>query len=588
MIVIKDLVLRNFLSVGNVSQAIDFNTNNLTLVLGENLDLGGIGNKNATGKSTIINALSYVLYGNALTNIKKDNLINQINRKQMFVAVSFTINDTEYRIERGRRPTFLRLIMNGHEKTFDDSSESQGDSRETQKEIEKIIGMSHDMFKHIVALNTYTEPFLSLRSSDQRSIIEQLLGITQLSEKAELLKEQIRSTKEKISLETAKIDAISSSNEKIKQSINQLKRKKAAWNNQYNKDLQHLENELEKKSTIDIDTEIQNQIKLREWTQQSTALDTLNNNFYSKIRLYEKEKTLLKKLETELSRLKNKTCHSCGQTLHNTQHETLLKSKNDQINECNTTLARYESDLLIIEQDIAELGELKDKPSVHYISYEEAIEHKNIIEKLNFSIEYKKNESNPYLDQIEELEKTAFQEIDWTVVNDLSTIKDHQEFLYKMLTKSDSFVRKKIIDQNLAFLNQRLSYYTTLAGLPHTVEFLNDLSVKIDQLGHDLDFDNLSRGERNRLILSLSWSFRDIFESLNNSINVLFVDEILDSGLDPVGLDLSIKILKDISRDRKKSVFLISHRDSVVSKADQILKVTKENGFTTYMLSDEY
>ena len=161
MIKIKNLTVKNFMSVGNQTQAVDFDKGQLTLVLGENMDLGGddSGARNGTGKTTIINGLSYAIYGTALTNIKKDNLINKINGKAMLVTVSFEKDGVEYHIERGRKPNILKLSINGTELAATDLDESQGDSRETQKEIEKIFGMTHDMFKHLVALNTSLNSF---------------------------------------------------------------------------------------------------------------------------------------------------------------------------------------------------------------------------------------------------------------------------------------------------------------------------------------------------------------------------------------------------------------------------------------------
>ena len=161
-------------------------------------------------------------------------------------------------------------------------------------------------------------------------------------------------------------------------------------------------------------------------------------------------------------------------------------------------------------------------------------------------------------------------------------MKEHQEFLLKLLTNKDSFIRKKIIDQNLAYLNNRLTYYLDKLGLPHLVEFQNDLSVEITQLGQDLDFDNLSRGERNRLILGLSFAFRDVWESLYQNINLLFIDELIDSGMDASGVENSLHVLKKIGRDREKNIFLISHRDELVGRVNYILKVIKEGGFTSY------
>ena len=228
MIKIKDLTVKNFMSVGNQTQAVDFDHEQLTLVLGENLDQGGddSGSRNGTGKTTIINALSYALYGQALTNIKRNNLINKTNSKGMLVTLQFEKDGNEYRIERGRSPNIFKFYVNNQESLVD---ESQGDSRQTQDDVNTLLGMSHDMFKHIVALNTYTEPFLSMRVNDQRQIIEQLLGITILSEKADALKEQTRQTKDAITEETLKINAIQTANEKIEGSIDGLRRTQRAW-----------------------------------------------------------------------------------------------------------------------------------------------------------------------------------------------------------------------------------------------------------------------------------------------------------------------------------------------------------------------
>ena len=201
---------------------------------------------------------------------------------------------------------------------------------------------------------------------------------------------------------------------------------------------------------------------------------------------------------------------------------------------------------------------------------------------LETNLTVKAGEQDPYQEQIDELRHTAIQEISWDHVNTLSSLKDHQEFLLKLLTSKDSFIRKKIIDQNLAYLNNRLTYYLDRMGLPHTVMFQNDLSVLITQLGQDLDFDNLSRGERNRLILGLSWAFRDVWESLYQQINLLFVDELIDNGLDASGVEGALAVLKKMARERKKNIFLISHKDELIGRVNNVLKVVKENGFTSY------
>ena len=584
MIKIKNLTVRNFMSVGNQTQAIDFDKGQLTLVLGENMDLGGddSGARNGTGKTTIINGLSYGIYGNALTNIKKDNLVNKINGKGMLCTVTFEKDGVEYHIERGRKPNLLKFSINGKEQDLDDLDESQGDSRETQKTIEEVFGMTHDMFKHLVALNTYTEPFLSMKAADQRAIIEQLLGITILSEKAEALKESIRISKDAIASENTRIETVKASNERIQQSIESLERKQKMWADQKETAVENLLKSIDRLSHIDIDAEIVNQRALAEWNKNKKERDSLNSLIAKQTSALEKEQKLLSKLEKELISLADHKCHSCGQDIHDTKHDEMLNAKATQVEESKGLLSEHLEELATFNEALSLLGDLGDCPKVTYDNLEAALNHKNTVEGLERDLTVKTAEENPYDDQIVELRATALQDVNWDSLNALVRVKDHQEFLHKLLTNKDSFVRKRIIDQNLAFLNQRLTYYLDKIGLPHTVEFQNDLTVIITQLGQDLDFDNLSRGERNRLILSMSWAFRDVWENLYQSINLLFIDELVDSGMDASGVESSIAVLKRMTRERDKNVFLISHRDDLTSRVNHVLKVIKENGFTSY------
>ena len=584
MIKIKNLTVRNFMSVGNQTQAIDFDRGQLTLVLGENMDLGGddSGARNGTGKTTIINGLSYAIYGQALTNIKRDNLINKINGKGMLCTVTFEKDGLEYHIERGRKPNILRFSINGQEQDLEDLDESQGDSRETQKAIEEMISMSHDMFKHLVALNTYTEPFLSMKAGDQRNIIEQLLGITLLSEKAENLKEQIRISKDAIATENTRIETVKASNERIQQSIDALERKQRLWDETQEKNLENILKSIDHLSHIDVEAEIAAHKELAVFNQKRKDIDELNKAI-NRAELDEARETKqIEKLKKEIKDLEDHKCYACGQDLHDSKHEEVLESKKKALQESALQALATNTQWIELTDALKELGELGSCPKIQYDTLEEALDHKNTVVSLEKELTIKTAETNPYLEQIEELKKTAVQEIDWEAVNELTRVKEHQEFLYKLLTNKDSFVRKRIIDQNLAFLNQRLTYYLDKIGLPHIVEFQNDLSVIITQLGQDLDFDNLSRGERNRLILSMSWAFRDVWENLYHSINLLFIDELVDSGMDSSGVESSIAVLKRMTRERDKNVFLISHRDDLTSRVNHVLKVIKENGFTSY------
>jgi len=583
MIKIKDLTVKNFMSVGNQTQAVDFGKENMTLVLGENLDQGGddSGSRNGTGKTTIVNALSFALFGTALTNIKKDNLINKINNKNMLVTLSFEKNGINYRVERGRKPTVMKFYIDDEEQGAEESDDSQGDMRETQKDIDELLGMSHDMFKHIVALNTYTEPFLSQKTGEQRVIIEQLLGITLLSEKADTLKELIRETKDTIIQESADLEATKKSNDKIQQSIDALIVRQRAWISQQETDLEKIGRAIVELESVDIDAELTAHAQLKSYTEYTAKLKSLNKEKATLESAVAQAERSVKKYTTELAALANKTCHACEQALHDHKHEEMSAVAQAHLTEATKYHNKIVADLAAI---VAEIGhdDAPVRPDTYYDTVEEALKHQNNLKTLETNLVIKADETDPYQEQIDELKHTAMQEIVWDRVNELNAIKEHQEFLLKLLTSKDSFIRKKIIDQNLAYLNNRLTYYLDKMGLPHTVTFQNDLNVEIMQLGQDLDFDNLSRGERNRLILSLSWAFRDVWESLYEQINLLFIDELIDNGLDASGVEGALGVLKKMGRERKKNIFLISHKDELIGRVNNVLKVIKENGFTSY------
>ena len=582
MIRIKDLTVKNFMSVGNQTQAVDFNKQQLTLVLGENLDQGGddSGSRNGTGKTTIINALSYALYGQALTNIKRNNLINKTNSKGMLVTLHFEKDGQEYRIERGRSPNVFKFYINEQEQEMID--ESQGDSRKTQEYVNTLLGMSHDMFKHVVALNTYTEPFLSMRANDQRAIIEQLLGITILTEKADSLKEQIRQTKDAITEETAKINAIQSANEKIQNTIENLKKNQRAWQAKRKADEDSLKSAIEELERLDIDVELDAHEKLVNWNELNNAIVALNKEKSTLESALLRADKSVKKAEKDIADLDDATCYTCGQELHADKKEEILSRKSKELNDAIAYQTEVADKLQEVLDGLDEIGDINGRPNTFYESAKEAYDHRNNVDNLKQALLSKQQEEDPYQQQIDDLNESAIQEINWDPVNDLTNFREHQEFLLKLLTNKDSFIRKKIIDQNLAYLNNRLTYYLDKLGLPHQVLFQNDLNVEITQLGQDLDFDNLSRGERNRLILGMSFAFRDVWESLYQNINLLFIDELIDSGMDTAGVENSLSVLKKMGRERDKNVFLISHKDELVGRVNHVMKVVKENGFTSY------
>ncbi len=539
------------------------------------------GARNGTGKTTIINALSYVFFGEALTNIRRDNLVNKTNEKGMLVSVKFIKNNVTYTIERGRKPQVFRFYANDIEQNVE-SNEAQGENRETQQEINRLMGMTHAMFKNIIALNTYTQPFLSTKQAEQREIIEQLLGITLLSQKADLLKEKQKTTKQMLTEEKLKIDAKLSSNEKIQESIESLQIRSNAWAKQKEDDIKSFKEAIEELQKVDSEIEIEKHKRLQKHNEMQTALRSLHKEkAYHEDSLTKAENTVERTL-ADLKYAEQQKCPTCEQELKGDKHTHLVDKLKIQLTESTEYVTKLKSDLAKIQQGINEVGDLGQVPDTYYDTIDEAYNHKGYLKDLQRQLKQTEKKEDTYAEQIAEMKKSAIQKIDYEKANELEDLHRHQDFLYKLLTAKDSFIRTRIIEQNLTYLNQRLAFFLGKVKLPHTVTFQSDLTVRIEELGRELDFDNLSRGERNRLILSLSWAFRDVWESLYQQINLLFIDELVDAGMDISGVESSMAVLKDMSRTQKKNIFLISHKDELVSRVNSVLKVVKENGFTNY------
>ncbi len=590
MLKIKNVSMKNFLSVGAVTQAVELDRNGLTLVLGDNLDLGGNGSRNGVGKSTILQAISFGLYGDALTNIKKDNLVNKINGKNMSVSIEFEVDGKTHRIERGRKPQFFRWIVDDVNKADENATdEAQGEIKDTQKEINRIIGMSHMLFKHIVALNTYTEPFLSLGAGKQREIIEELLGITMLSQKAENLKELIKSTKTQIDQEEFRIKTVKTANEKIEKAVLDLQHRIESWDVKNKKEIETLELAIGQLETLDIDVELVAHNNVEIYKELNSGITQFNKDIATKTRHATQLETQLNGLLNQYTTAQGKQCPMCGNGIKGHTHDDIVSDLEKRIGDLDTQIASERAEIKVLTDQLNEMlpvFESMTKPQTFYPTLKEALNHKNTVDTLYKDLQREQNSVNPYLDQVDSLQNTV-QPVGYDHLNSLNKAREHQEFLLKLLTNKDSFIRKRIIDQNLSYLNSRLNDYLDKLGLPHNVKFLNDLSTEITLLGQDLDFDNLSRGERTRLILGLSWSFRDIFENTNQAVNLLFVDELLDSGLDPAGLEGSVAVLKKMERERNKNVFVISHREELITRVSNVLSVIKENSFTSFSYDHE-
>jgi DNA repair exonuclease SbcCD ATPase subunit len=579
------------MSVGNVTQTLHFDKYDLTLILGENADIEGDGNRNGVGKSTILNALSFVLFDQPLLQIKKDNLINDINQKEMMVTVEYDVDSISYRIERGRKPNILKFYVNDRLDDAPPSDETMGKNISTQVEIERSLSnLSHLLFKYIFALHPKITPFLSLREKDQREIIEELLSITQLSAKADRLKEQAKSIRDEIKSEEVRIRTLIESNERIQYHINDLKFKSTAWDKAQSNKIAGLRTSLNQYTHIDVDAEIQAQKQLSSWRTANQEFNVVQSSFKQAETSYKRLLNELGQRESYSRQLAERLCPTCHQALHDTQSEQMQAEVATQIELLSGRISEAENQLLEVGQaleDVSTTLENSEKPGTcSYPDLESALNHRALIVKIQENLHRESQTENPFLEQIANLTTSAIQDVSYDYLNELSRLRDHQDFLYKLLTSKESFIRKRIIDQNLRYLNENLNSYLRRLLLPHEVSFKSDLSVDIEKLGKEYDYDQLSSGQSNRLVLALSWAFRDVWEAMNGHVNLLIVDELIDSNMDDSGTEAGIEVLRTMSADKRMNIFLISHREYVRNKVDSVLMVQMQDSFTSFIDSD--
>lgn len=544
-----------------------------------------------THNTTIINALSYALYGKPITPSKQDHMVNNTNGKNMMVTLDFDVNGVSYRIERGRKPNKLRMLKlddDGTESVLSDDNEkdrAHGENKETQVEIDNLIEISYLLFKYIIAMNTYSTHFMSAGASEQREVIEQILGIDTLSRKANVLADRIKQTKIDIDKETIRVETIQQSNDRVLRNIENLKNKKEQWDIHKDKTINELVETLTNLGDIDIDKEIENHKHNQELKETLGQIRVVEQELKHYRQNRDRLVTDLTRLNEQLESFQNSICPTCKQEIvdedeHNKHKDTLTESITSKLNDVDVIEAKikeYEETLSLIEVT-------EDYRDTFYKTLEDAYNHKSTMESLLQRVDDKRVEENPYQKQIDDLEtgELGLQEIDYQALKDLERKMSHEKFLQKLLTNRDSFVRKRIIDYSLPFLNKVFQKYIDGLSLPHQVVFDPNLTFSITDKGREISFNNLSRGEQNRVTFALNLAFRDLYENLVRPVNCLFVDEILDFGMDTVGAKDGVEILKLQARDLNKAVYLVTHKEELMEHADKTILVKKENGFTTY------
>lgn len=583
MIIFKTLTLRNFLSFGASPVVVDLNQKGTTLILGRDLDntINGDG-ANGVGKTTILNALCYVLYDKTISDISKDNLVNDINKKHMEVTLEFEKNGTTYFVNRQRKMKAgaagnnVFLFENGVDVTPDSMANTTG-------EIERIIGMPFDLFVRIAAFSVNSTPFLDLPSrsttaANQTDIIEGLFDLKMLSERAEMLKAQIKDADISLKMLKARDEQLANEKSRHKEQVAAAKTRVVRWEKTHKEELKDLKQQIREVDAVDIDKE-------RELLEQHNLISDVLAESATRMKDHKRHiqtsNTTIQSNESEIASLEKSKCPYCEQEFHDTQAK--LETCRAAVTEANEILTKakdeWKTELELTKINTDTLVVIEKNQNVTNERQLAKIETQRT--SLREQLEKEQNQENPHFEQYEELlDVDLAGDFDEKEVTDLTNLIAHQKFVHQLLTKKDSFVRKALLNKNIPFLNKRLHSYLAELGLPHTVEFTHELTAKITQFGREKDFGNLSNGQRARVNLALSLAFRDVLQNLHDHINFCMFDEVLDFGLDSLGIQAAAKMLKHKAREENLCLFIISHKDEVENIFDRILTVEMSKGFS--------
>lgn len=567
MLLFKIIRWKNFLSTGNNWSEINFTETKNTLIVGHN----------GSGKSTMVDALSFALFGKPHRNINKPQLVNTINNKNCLVEVEFDIGSSNYKVVRGLKPTVFEIWKNGN--IINQSSHS----KEYQKILEQnIIKLNHKSFHQIVVLGSSSFiPFMQLSSSHRRDVIEDLLDINVFSKMNSLIKERISLLKESIKSCQQKNELVVEKIKLKKKFINELISLGEDSKNKVMKEIEETQNEI---------NELQ-----KENSEHSTILENQKDNILSEIQSIKRQREALLQYKITFNQQikevvknakfyeENDNCPTCEQEIEEELKKSQLQESKERAKKLNEGIEKANSEINTIDTNLVELQKIE----------EELNSRANNINSNNKQIERLQKRitdlNNDMVDgdeqkKITEVKKEYEDLLEEKNQNMEEKLKLSEEYSYSLVISEmlkDTGIKTKIIKQYLPVINKLVNQY--LQVLDFFVHFELDESFQetIKSRHRDIfSYDSFSEGEKQRIDLSLLFTWRMIAKMKNSvSTNLLVLDETFDSSLDHDGVENLMKILYTL--DDNTNTFIISHKGDILDgKFERKIEFLKEKNFS--------
>jgi len=566
MIIFHKIKWRNFLSTGNRWSEIDFEKNQTNLIVGTN----------GAGKSTVLDALTFVLFNKPFRKINKPMLVNSVNEKDCLVEIEFSVNNREYLVRRGIKPNIFDIEVNGTQ------LHKEADDRANQKILEEnILKLNYRSFTQIVILGSSTfVPFMQLTTAHRREVIEDLLDIRIFSSMNNLIKENIRQQKEQIKSLELKKESLKDKVQMQKNFIQQLESRGKDNINSNKQKITNLIAEVDAYMLQNSTTEESIFAYTKEQEEVVGATDKLKKLGNLKGKISQKVSTITKehKFFTE-----NTVCPTCTQTI---EEEFRLNRITDAQNSAKELQQGY--------KDLEETIKLEEERERQFIALSKEITKlNNDISQNNTRISLNQRQVRDLESEIQTLteqlenKNTEHEKLEEFQTNlqktfeDLSKKKEeivYYDFAYSLL--KDDGVKTKIIKKYLPFINQQVNRYLQMMDFYINFELDTEFNESIKSPIHeDFSYSSFSEGEKSRIDLSLLFAWREVARVKNSvNCNILLFDEVFDSSLDGFGADEFLKIIRYVIKDT--NIFVISHKSGLEEKFESTFKFEKKGGFS--------
>lgn len=566
MITFETIRWKNFLSTGNFMTEVYLNRSPNTLIVGQN----------GAGKSTILDALCFVLFGKPFRKINKPQLVNSINNKDCVVEIEFKIGDRQYKVVRGIKPNVFEIYCNNVLVNQD------AKVKDYQEHLEKIIlKLNYKSFTQVVILGSASfVPFMQLSPSDRRVIIEDLLDIEIFSSMNLLVKQKLVELKDGINSSKTKMEILAEKINIQKQNIEIHKKNNAE---EINKKKLEIEENQQRANKFNADIALINQ-HIEKLTNSIKDVELVNGKSTKLVQLESKLESKYKKLEKDINFYKeNDNCPTCKQSLEVKFKQTKVQEHEASIEEVKTGLDGINTEIQKVNDRLNEIYQIQESIKEHNLEVAKlnatVSSINKLIEKTNTEIvelESKKSTlgDNEYLQQLKsELNVTVNEQ------KEILTNKHYYEYASTLL--KDSGIKTKIIKQYLPIMNKLINKYLTSMNFFVNFNIDENFEETIKSRFRDVfSYFNFSEGEKFRIDVALLLTWRQIARMKNSvNTNLLILDEVFDSSLDTGGTDEFMRLIYDLGHDT--NVFVISHKgDQLFDKFRSVLRFQKRNNFS--------